>query len=122
MTRDKMLSTLITVRRLLVEVAHQVDTASTGSDPSIDYWERAYGAVFDSGPLSLIARIREELTELGLRFPDYYDPDTSYEEDVRAYAEACAEFKETILRHIDTVNRTAAHMSQTLNELLKSPT
>jgi len=53
-------------------------------------WEFAYDAVFSE---RVSRRIRSLMAALGLEFDAYYDPDTSYEEDVRAYADACASLK-----------------------------
>ena len=55
-------------------------------------WEVAYNLVFsDDGS----KRIRQMLNELNLSF-DYYDPDTSYKEDVLAYTNALSEFTTTL--------------------------
>jgi hypothetical protein len=108
MQSAEMLVVLRAVRLLLVEVNRQVEIAEEGGDEDIDYWRRAYDAVFFSGELSLITRIGSELKKLDMRFPDYCDPDTTYEEDVRAYAVACISCRETVQRHIDSLYRTGA--------------
>lgn len=47
-------------------------------------WQLKYALVFDGG---VKARLDAALTAAGIDV-SYYDPDTSYEEDVRAYVEA----------------------------------
>ena len=47
-------------------------------------WESKYNAIF-------AMRIPEQFRQLGLSF-DWYDPDTSYEDDVRAFISAVEQF------------------------------
>jgi hypothetical protein len=46
-------------------------------------WETKYELIFATGMPSLSRSIRETG-----HIPDYYDPDTSYEDDVRAFVDA----------------------------------
>lgn len=50
-------------------------------------WETKYDLVFCE---NVSRRVFKLLKELGVSF-DYYDPDTSYEEDLRAFANALKE-------------------------------
>jgi hypothetical protein len=54
---------------------------------SEEHWQQTYDLVFSKPMSQTIASLR---AELGISF-DYYDPNTSYQEDVRAYSGACAE-------------------------------
>lgn len=56
------------------------DPARTNQDR--DPWSTAYGLVFSK---TCSRRAQELFKELNIDF-DYYDPDTSYEEDVEAFA------------------------------------
>lgn len=49
-----------------------------------DVWQIAYGLVFSEDCSS---RAYTQLKDLGIDF-DYYDPDSSYEDDIRAFADA----------------------------------
>lgn len=51
-------------------------------------WELVYDAVFSE---SISDRVRELIKIIGMRL-DYYDPDSSYEEDVMEYASALNSF------------------------------
>lgn len=50
-----------------------------------DAWETAYDLVFSKTGNRVISQC---LAALDVSFADYYDPDTSYQEDVLAYVEA----------------------------------
>lgn len=67
---------------LFVEIARAVLTFKSDLD-----WEEKYDKIFERAP-----RVRELCREAGRTF-EYCDPDTSYEEDVRAYVEALRELK-----------------------------
>jgi hypothetical protein len=56
-------------------------------------WEFKYDLVFQV----FSQQIRPLIQELGIRF-DYYDPDTSYEEDTMALMNALRELKENLKR------------------------
>lgn len=58
-----------------------------------DDWEMVYNRVFKDS-----REIRSIIDSLGYNELDYYDPDASYEDDVRAYLNALAEY-------LDRVNR-----------------
>ena len=60
-----------------------------------DDWHQIFRAIFSSDPADIKPRALAALDLAGFRFPDYYDPDTSYEADVRAWIEA---FKEVLAR------------------------
>lgn len=51
---------------------------------SEDVWQIAYGLVFSE---DCSGRAYAQLKELGVNF-DYYDPDSSYQDDVSAFADA----------------------------------
>lgn len=46
--------------------------------------------------------IRPLLDKLGIEF-NYYDPDTTYEEDVRAYINAISEVYENVIKEVNNV-------------------
>lgn len=56
-------------------------------------WEVKYDSIF-------AMKISKSIQEVGLRF-DYYDPDTSYEEDIRAYWDALNQFKTDLGNLVD---------------------
>ena len=55
-------------------------------------WEYKYDRIF-----GYAKHIRTLMDELSISF-SYYDPDTSYEEDTRAYVQALLEVKENLLK------------------------
>ncbi len=64
-----------------------------GASISNAYWETAYEAVFGTSK-----DVHSALRALNTRL-DYYDPDTTYEEDVRAFVDALREKVEQ-LEHV----------------------
>ena len=60
-----------------------------------DDWELVYSAIFSSDPSDIKPRTDAALDLAGATFPDYCDPDTSYEADVRAWIET---FKEILAK------------------------
>lgn len=74
-------------RDLLAEIAAAVRIFNSEIE-----WEAKYDQIFERAP-----RVRELCREAGQDI-DYYDPDTSYEEDVRAYVQALLELKERLGR------------------------
>lgn len=58
-------------------------------------WRLAYDLLFgdDNG---LAWRVRAACKAAAVAFPDYYDPDADYQDDVTAYCEAAAGFKTEI--------------------------
>lgn len=60
-----------------------------------DDWQKIFDAVFSRDPADIKPRALAALELTGFHFPDYYDPDTSCQEDVRAWIEA---FKEVLAR------------------------
>ena len=75
----------------LIEEPVRVAQAAAAQGTS-QAWETAYGMVFP-GPRN--ERMQELLKQLGLRL-DYYDPDTSHEEDVLAYVNALQSLRRRI--------------------------
>ena len=72
---------------------HIATAASVGGEASpkgADAWETAYDLVFSD---QLSGRVSQLLAKLNHRL-DYCDPDTTYEEDVTAYATALARLVE----------------------------
>ena len=65
-----------------------------------DPWETAYGLVFSD---LLSKPVHNALRELNQRL-DYYDPDTSYEDDVLAFAHAVNEKVEQLQVLLDSDN------------------
>lgn len=65
-------------------------------------WDLTYSLVFSE---NISRRTRALFNELNINF-DYYDPDTSYEEDVRAYADALNEKVSSIKTLIDDEDNT----------------
>lgn len=64
----------------------------TESSKAVDPWRTVFGLVFS--PV-IAGRVRELCRSLGLGF-DYLDPDSSYEDDVRAFAAGLVEFKKEL--------------------------
>lgn len=60
--------------------AQSMDATGDHNDP----WESAYDLVFSD---AISKRVYAELREMNQSL-DYYDPDTTYEEDVQAFADA----------------------------------
>lgn len=68
------------------------------NDPDgYDDWKLIYEAVFSKDPADIAPKANAALALTGHRFPNYCDPDTSCQDDVRAWISA---FKE-ILEHIE---------------------
>ena len=71
------------VLRELQKIDEKLDRLLDAADTDSD-WEQVYTHVF-----KVVSRqVKPLLQQIGKRFPDYYDPDTTYEEDVRAWVEA----------------------------------
>ena len=59
--------------------------AAVTADGNEEPWREAYDVVFGGA----LGAIRDHVFDgIGLQHPDYYDPDTSYEEDVTAWLDA----------------------------------
>lgn len=58
-------------------------------------WQLVYSAIFSGHPSDIKPRTDAALDLVGASFPDYCDPDTTYEADVRAWIET---FKEVLAR------------------------
>lgn len=59
-------------------------------------WELIYDKIFSREPDDIKMRTQRALEIAGFSFPDYYDPDTSYEEDARAWIDAFREKRRQI--------------------------
>lgn len=70
------------VRELVADIAFVASVAASDLD-----WEYKYDVIFMGAP-----ELREKLSAVGLRL-DYCDPDSSYEDDVRAYVAALGEVR-----------------------------
>lgn len=79
---------------LLADLNKIADNAQT-----YDQWELVYDRVF--GESRTISKI---IDDLGYRRIEYYDPDSSYEEDVKAYLSAAND-------HVDNIKRVEGLMS-----------
>lgn len=71
-------------------------------------WDLTYSLVFSD---NICRRTRTLFNELNISF-DYYDPDTSYEEDVRAYADALNEKVTSIKNLVSEDEDTYRHKNQ----------
>jgi len=90
---EKGLGRLRKIERLLDRLT---SAARPEDDPEgSDDWTKIYGAVFSGDPRDITLRTHAALELTGYRFPSYCDPDTGYEEDVRAWIQA---FKEVLER------------------------
>lgn len=67
------------------------------SSESYALWETAYSLIFNK---NLSHKIRDIFNELNINF-EYYDPDTSYKEDVLAYYNAVKHEVETLTKLIE---------------------
>ena len=66
---------------------NEIETVERIFNLSGTTWEYKYDRIFNIGP-----GIRKLIEELGISF-EWYDPDTSYEEDVTYYVEALQRLK-----------------------------
>lgn len=90
--RARLIDELRKLEALVQDVVAAAAMDASGNQSGSDPWERAYDIIFSdrvSTRVFALSRI------LGHRL-DYYDPDTSYEEDVRAFANALAEHVEEL--------------------------
>lgn len=87
--RDKLISEIISLSALVQQLSEAAQKDNVDRKPySDDPWERVYGVVFSQ---KVSRRVFEIVDELGGSL-DYCDPDTSYEDDVRAFADALKEY------------------------------
>jgi hypothetical protein len=89
--------------RQLDEVADQVNSAVEVAGETED-WQPVYDLIFD-GDGCLAERAREIADDLGMSFPAYVDPDTTYREDSEAWIWALGKFRS---RLVDDIGMTAA--------------
>lgn len=88
---EKGLRKLRKIDRLLDRL---VAAARPEDDPvGYDDWKLIYEAVFSKDPADIAPKAHAALALTGHRLPDYYDPDTSCQDDVRAWISA---FKEAL--------------------------
>lgn len=80
------------IKALAVKARSHVTVAETSNLDNIDYWEVAYDLIFSS---HISKRVSFLVSKLGMSL-DYYDPDTTYEEDVKAYVAALESFVEKL--------------------------
>ena len=84
------------LRKIDRQLDDLTSVARSEDDPvGSDDWDLIYGAIFSSDAADFKIRTHEALEQAGYRFPDYYDPDTTYEADSRAWIGA---FKEVLER------------------------
>ena len=86
--RYKTMSKVLVLCRRVHEAVANGHRNSTGDPDHLD-WEPVYDTVFKV----LWAKLKHEIASAELKFPDYYDPDTTYKEDVLAFDQACTEFE-----------------------------
>jgi len=81
---------------LLSLIAKAIRIVEDQDDPmmSTRSWDDVYDDIFS---IHMSERIHKLLNDLSISF-DYCDPDTTYEEDVRAYVDALARLAEDILK------------------------
>lgn len=70
----------------LKKIIKKIDKVLEIRDSNLN-WETKYDVIFNMG-------LWEKMRASGYALMDWYDPDTTYEEDVRAYCEALIHFKE----------------------------
>jgi hypothetical protein len=63
-------------------------------------WESFYHRVFGVEPQKYKQRAKDTLAAIGWSHPDYYDPDTSYKDDVLAWVGAF----EDVFKELEAVN------------------
>lgn len=71
-----------------------------GGDAAED-WEFIYSVLFSIDDQGIKLRTKAALDVIDWEFPDYYDPDTTYEEDSRAWIEAFKELHSKIAEALD---------------------
>lgn len=85
----------------LRKIDRLLDRLTTAARPESDSegwgdWELIFNAIFSSDPHDIKLRTHAALDLAGASFPDYYDPDTTYEADARAWIEAFKEILEKL--------------------------
>ena len=90
------------VRRFieLAESAQRIIDADVDADTGVDYWKTKHDLIFSS-------LVKGEVDRTGIKF-EWFDSDTSYEEDARQYVEGLtrkARSLQAILDHLDTMLR-----------------
>jgi hypothetical protein len=71
----------------LYSYCHDLELAAHADGDSDAEWEKVFNAVFEGG---VSRRVQKIASELGIGF-DWYDPDTTYEEDARAFINGLGE-------------------------------
>ena len=72
------------LHRIVKKINHAIRIFEDGGMDPQDEWVTKYERIFS-------LRIWQDIERAGLTF-DYYDPDTSYEEDITAYVNALRKF------------------------------
>jgi hypothetical protein len=76
-----------------------VEAVRTDEDGREEDWQMIFNAIFSmDNPDRLTARVHKALEIAGLSFPDYYDPDTTYQADATAWISAFREKLESVER------------------------
>lgn len=76
-----------------------VEAVRTDDDGREEDWQLIFNAIFSmDNPDRLTNRTRKALEVAGLSFPDYYDPDTTYQEDATAWIAAFRDKLESVER------------------------
>lgn len=84
--------------RQLDELSDQVNSAVEVAGETED-WQPVYDLIFD-GDGCIAARAREIADEVGMSFPSYVDPDTTYREDSEAWIWAFEELRSRLMNDI----------------------
>ena len=91
----------LTAYEVLIETVERLNRAFDVAltDKSYTAWEQAYAIVFSEHGSSLVSKCLEAITATPI---DYYDPDTSYEDDVTAYMSALNEQMHNVKKFEDS--------------------
>lgn len=84
--------------RQLDELSDQVNSAVEAAGETED-WQPVYDLIFD-GDECLAVRSRLIAEEVGMNFPSYVDPDTTYREDSEAWIWAFEELRSRLMNDI----------------------
>lgn len=93
----------------LKQIDALLDELAAAAKPDSDDWSLIYDNVFCKRDDSIGVRTRTAFEMTGVAFPDYYDPDGDYDEDVLAWMRAFKEgLKEVEIRVAEQMAITEA--------------
>ena len=101
--------TIVLIRDKIETVVQEAETAGE-DDEEVRFfrWKSVFERVFDRGERSWTSMVKKALDEIGAEFPSYHDPDTSYEEDARAWIAAFYELADRLALEAGEDERIAA--------------